>query len=98
MAIRLTIDMCIDVAVIRKGVKARVISPTFQQWKRAISIPVTTVVEFRQRTAMTPVTMLWIWYASFDNFVDIAPGVFYLLSKYRIGIFNNFSKTRMRMS
>jgi len=53
--------MCIDVAVIRKGVKARVISPTFQQWKRAISIPVTTVVEFRQRTAMTPVTMLWIW-------------------------------------
>jgi hypothetical protein len=47
-----------DVAVMRKGVKARVMSPIFQQWTRAISMPTTTVVELRQKTAITPVTIL----------------------------------------
>ena len=57
-AILLTIDMWIDEAIMRKGVKANVMRATYQQLTNPISKPIIMVVELRHITAKTPVTIL----------------------------------------
>jgi len=48
----------IDVAIIRKGVKASVIKVIFQQLNSEINKPIATVVELRVMIATIPVIML----------------------------------------
>lgn len=58
--ILLMIAIWMEVAIIRKGVKASVINAIFQQWNRAMNNPMQAVVVLRVTTAMIPVIILWI--------------------------------------
>jgi len=56
--ILLIILTLIDVAIMRKGVKASVIKVIFQQLNSEINKPIATVVELRVMIATIPVIML----------------------------------------
>jgi hypothetical protein len=53
----------------------------------------TVIVDrFKKITDMNPVRALWSWYESWDSLTEIAPGVFYFLSKYEQGNLKIFLK------
>ena len=57
----MTTEIWMKLVMTNKGVKAKLTSPIFQQWTKAIIKAQMTAVELRLTTAMMPVMTLWIW-------------------------------------
>lgn len=76
-----------------KGEKTSKIKVNFQENVKAKANDTVIVDKFKKITDMNPVRALWSWYESWDSLIEIAPGVFYFLSKYEQANFKIFLKT-----